>query len=86
MFACLDPTDFIHFYNFTLNLFLKYIRINKSLICQSSANSPSHGTVRVTALFTEHLTFSCSLGKALFRSLSIQDWLRVVKRMGPINE
>ena len=30
MFACLDQTDFIHFCSYTLNLCLKFTRINKS--------------------------------------------------------
>ena len=31
MFECLDRTGFIHFCNYTLNLYLKFIRINKPL-------------------------------------------------------
>ena len=41
MFECLDQTDFIHFCNYTLNLCLKFIRINKPLFVRVQWTVPA---------------------------------------------
>ena len=47
MFECLDQTDFIHFCNYTLNLCLKFIRINKPLFVRVQWTVPVDRTLNV---------------------------------------
>ena len=71
MFACLDQTDFIHFCSFTLNLFLKFTRINKSCSMSGFTGRPDDGleNTRRFDLLGKALYF----GEYLFRSGSKLD-------------
>ena len=71
MFVYLDQTDFIHFCSFTLNLCLKFTRINKSCSMSGFTGRPDDGPEKTRRF--DLLGKALYFGEYLFRSGSKLD-------------
>ena len=70
MFACLDQTDFIHFCSFTLNLCLKFTRINKSCSMSGFTGRPDDGPENTRRFDLEKLFISENIYSGV-----VQSWI-----------